>query len=214
MKKFMMVLLVISTGCINISLHANKFTMKGLQQEKNQRTLYQKTVTADLIAAEKKEAQTQYNNLLPSLIRSYAADRAKYTSQVNLMGKDLSNDDLAKYDLQGAGLLGVIIGDSTANTQGANLSYADLRYSCLVGANLSKGLFKEADLSSAYLSWGVFINADFTKANLTEAHLEGADLTGAIFTDAIVKDATYDKYTKLPKSLNTNQLATMVKVTT
>lgn len=64
----------------------------------------------------------------------------------------------------------------------ANLSGADLSYSCFSGANISEANLSEVNLSGANLSGANLSWSDIPKANLSGASLSGADLTGVDFT--------------------------------
>ena len=75
--------------------------------------------------------------------------------------------------------------------------------------------FKGADLTGARLDGVRLSSADFTGAKLISAHLQSADLYRAVFDDADltqarmaganVKEATFNRFTSLPKELDPKQ---------
>ena len=97
-------------------------------------------------------------------------DVAKLKATNACEGCDLSDrrwTDLRKAKLRGA------------NLSGADLTYANLRFTKLSGANLSR-----ADLSNAHLRGADLSNADLRDTKLSFADLTGANLSGADLRDA------------------------------
>ncbi len=92
---------------------------------------------------------------------------SNHLSGANLIGADLSCQDLQNADL------------SDANLWGANLSCADLSEAKLINCNLF-----EADLQGAMLIRANLSGANLKLANLSNANLEGADLSNATLKDA------------------------------
>lgn len=123
-----------------------------------------------------REAKLVLQEPEPSLIESLGAQKAleKYTTGLELRGRDLryadlEQADMRKADLRDADLQGANLPD--ADLQGANLQGADLQ-----GANLFDVDLQGADLALADLQGAGLRNADLQGAGFRRAGLQGADL--------------------------------------
>ena len=88
--------------------------------------------------------------------------------------------DLIGYNLSGANLKNVILGD--ADLINASLRDADLRGAYLYGANLSGSDLYNADCSGADLAYVNFTGANLANANFRKADLSGIDFAGMDLT--------------------------------
>lgn len=86
----------------------------------------------------------------------------------DLIGKDLSGQNLEGYDFSGRNLTGVNF----------------------TGANLSKTSFKDANLTTACLQDANLFDANFERANLKNANLMNANLTWVRFSETLCNDST------------------------
>ena len=118
-------------------------------------------------------------------------------SDVDLVGADLTCDNLYRADLSGADLSGADLSGAVlvgANLRGADLTGADLTGACLAGAKLYFARLASADLSGADLKAvnledDNLAGAHMLGVDLEYANLEGADLTDADLTGANLKNA-------------------------
>ncbi len=126
----------------------------------------------------------------------------------NLSGADLSDAqlsatvpgdtegaNLSEADLTGANLSGADL--SCINLSGADLSEANLHGAYLSGVNLKEAFLNQADLSQAYLSGAHLSEADLNGAKLSGANLNGADLSGAN-----LQGTFYDEETQFPEGFD------------
>ena len=108
---------------------------------------------------------------------------------------DLSDVDLERAELTGAGLAG------------ADLSRANLRKALLIGADLSGASLRGADLTGALLADAILAGANLSDARLTATKLSGADLSGVSGLTQAQLDQTCDDgsgfpdKTRLPQGL-------------
>jgi len=91
----------------------------------------------------------------------------RYFGKMNLVGVDLSYQDLTEIDLTGT------------NLSGADLTAAKLSGASLWDTDLSNCKLADVNLSEAHLTNANLIGADLTHANLFKAHLDRACLQGA-----------------------------------
>ena len=120
--------------------------------------------------------------LLPLIQREELLQRyhqgKRYFGKLNLVGVDLSYQDLTEVNLAGSNLSG-------ADLTGARLCEAELW-----DANLANCKLVNTNLSGAHMNSINLAGADLSHANLSNAHLDGASLEGANLTQANLCNAT------------------------
>ncbi len=115
----------------------------------------------------------------------------------------LDRVNLTKANLQGivairASLQAVTL--DSANLDRAVLDGSQMQHASLCAARMRHASLRTSDLSHADLRGARLQNSDFTGALLCHAQLASANLKGASLLSADLTDATYDQYTKWPKS--------------
>jgi len=111
----------------------------------------------------------------------------RYFGKMNLVGVDLSYQDLTEIELTGTNLSGADL--TAAKLSGASLWDTDLSNCKLANVNLSEAHLINANLIGADLSHANLFKADLDRASLKSANLTHANLSNATLREACLQDA-------------------------
>lgn len=133
--------------------------------------------------------QVAINRRIATQATFEASDRGKLLSQKRCISCNLSNQNFAKADLNGAVL-------SQSNLTGTNLTNTNLQLAIFQDADLTKADLSSANLSRAALYGAKLLGTRLVGANLTDANIIYANLRGAILQKANLTAADL-KFTEL-----------------
>lgn len=122
--------------------------------------------------------------------------QSTYLVEANMAESHLEWADLSKSELQGANLFQANLIGSILTE--ANLQGANLAETILNGAILQNANLQGANLTRSDLNWVDFSQADLRQANLQQARLGWAKLTGAQLEGADLAGARYNEHTIWP----------------